>query len=69
MNTYGHTLCPVCFERNNMFRPLDLVKEMPAWNEVKCWNCKHEYQHTNELEATTHLSAQSRQLHKNLNRV
>lgn len=45
MNTYGHTKCPSCGERNNMYRPADVCIEMPSWNNVECWNCKYEYKH------------------------
>jgi len=50
MNTYGKTKCPECGTLNLMFRPLEVIKELPVWNEAKCWQCGNEYKHTEVLE-------------------
>jgi len=32
-----------------MYRPLDIVKARPTWDAVCCWQCQHEYNHTDKL--------------------
>jgi hypothetical protein len=49
MNTYGKTVCPECGYSNNMFRPMEEIKQLPVWDEVKCWMCGHEYKHTERI--------------------
>jgi len=50
MNTYGKTKCPECGAENLMYRPLDIIKKLPVWDKVKCWQCGKEYKHTEVLE-------------------
>lgn len=49
MNTYGQTACPKCGAINRMYRPLDMLKRMENFNKVSCWDCKHEYKHTDKI--------------------
>jgi hypothetical protein len=53
MNTYGKTNCPACNAENPMYRPLsgrlDSIRNLPAWDEVRCWNCGHTYKHTDVI--------------------
>ena len=53
MNTYGTTTCPNCGAYNSMFRPLDIIKILPAWDKVNCYLCKHEYKHTDKINNIT----------------
>lgn len=48
MNTYGKTQCPKCGTPNSMFRPLEVCREMPAWDACKCFECGHEYKHSEQ---------------------
>ena len=48
MNTYGKTKCPQCQTPNSMFRPLEVCREMPAWDACKCFECGHEYKHSEQ---------------------
>ncbi len=45
MITYGKTACPNCKALNSIYRPLEDLRGV--WNQVECWNCKHEYKHFN----------------------
>lgn len=49
MNTYGHTFCPKCKCANNMYRPIEEIRKLPAWDLVQCWFCLHQYKHTEVL--------------------
>ena len=58
MNTYGQTACPKCGSLNNMYRPLDICKNIPRWNEAICWNCAYEYKHTDKLNNVPETEAE-----------
>ena len=49
MLTYGKTTCSKCGAYNSMYRSLAVIKTIPSWDKVKCYNCKHEYRHTDKL--------------------
>lgn len=48
MNIYGKTMCPKCGTPNSMFRPLEVCREMPVWNECTCFECKNKYKHSEQ---------------------
>ena len=49
MNTYGRTACPKCGCLNSMYRGLSDIKKMPAWDDVECFFCNHQYKHTDKI--------------------
>ena len=53
MLIYNRTACPSCGALNNMYRPLDFVKKSIVWDSVKCWQCYHEYRHTDKINNVT----------------
>ena len=53
MKTYGQTACPKCGTLNNMYRPLDIVKRIPVWNDLTCFQCGYFYRHTDKINNVT----------------
>ena len=58
MLTYGKTSCPECGVLNNMYRELAVIKNIATWNRVKCYNCKHDYLHTDKLNNVPETEAE-----------
>ena len=58
VNTYGQTACPKCGALNSMYRELAVIKHIATWNRVKCYNCKHDYLHTDKLNNVEETEAE-----------
>lgn len=48
MNTYGFTVCPKCRARNTLYRSIEVCKISPVWDDCRCFECGHEYKHTEQ---------------------
>lgn len=53
MNTYGKTKCPECKEGNSLYRPVEELAKLPAFDETDCFNCGHKYKHSDIIKAMT----------------